>query len=220
MHTQKTTSIFVWIVVVVEFRALINQNIVRPSCIYFVWFLFCFRLFTFYVFRFEIPGVPQGIRLSHEFPNKNAEFKYFGRGLNEGECGVSIEQVKPAYNGKVKCILGLTEDEVSGEVDLTVACKYTRRSLTHSKIVSEMLDGIHVVPFRQSFFQFEYLISTLILPLRQLFVIFFFVQIFRAKTVFSIDRMIKFTSISKREQNKWTRKKTVSVTVSIFFFSA
>lgn len=73
--------------------------------------------------RFELPGVPQAIRLSQEW-DKNAEYKYFGRGLNEGECGVSIEHVKPTNNGKVKCLLGLAEDEVSGEIELTVACKY------------------------------------------------------------------------------------------------
>lgn len=73
-------------------------------------------------FRFELPGVPQGIRLSQDF-DKNPEYKYFGRGLNEGECGVSVERVKPNNNGKVKCILGLAEDEVTGEIDLTVACK-------------------------------------------------------------------------------------------------
>lgn len=101
-----------------------------------------FSFFVYFLlFRFEIPGVPQGIRLSHEFPNKNAEFKYFGRGLNEGECGVSIEQVKPAYNGKVKCILGLAEDEASGEVDLTVACKYTQ---THSPLVGNTRESAYI----------------------------------------------------------------------------
>lgn len=85
-------------------------------CLFFSFFL------CLYEFRFELPGVPQGIRLSQEF-DKNPEYKYFGRGLNEGECGISIERVKPNNNGKVKCILGLAEDEVSNEIDLTVACK-------------------------------------------------------------------------------------------------
>lgn len=56
--------------------------------------------------------------------DKNSDYKYFGRGLNEGECGISIQKVQASNNGKVECALGLAEDEVSGEVDLTVACKY------------------------------------------------------------------------------------------------
>lgn len=62
--------------------------------------------------------------MSSEFDNKNPDYKYVGRGLKEGECGVSIVSVKAVNNGKVKCILGLDEVDLAGEIDLTVACKY------------------------------------------------------------------------------------------------
>lgn len=88
---------------------------------FFVFLFFC--LYLLLPSRFEIPGIPQAIRLSQDW-DKNPEYKYFGRGLTEGECGVSIQKVQAFNNGKVKCVLGLTEDELFGEIDLTVACKY------------------------------------------------------------------------------------------------
>lgn len=60
--------------------------------------------------------------MSNSF-DKNAEFKYFGRGLEEGECGVSVPHVKATNNGPVKCILGTAEDDFVGTIDLIVACK-------------------------------------------------------------------------------------------------
>lgn len=180
----------------------------------FSCFLFCFVYFTFCCcwkttqFRFEIPGVVQGIRLSHEFPNKNAEYKYFGRGLNEGECGVSIEQVKPANNGKVKCILGLAEDEATGEVELTVACKYTLN------ITSQTLDGIHFL-FATNF----HLNIWFLLSFRRY--ANYTRNFFSSNFFFGQNRVFQWPNEQiyidfEREKNKWWKKNGI-VTVSIFF---
>lgn len=73
--------------------------------------------------RIEIPGEPKVFNLSPEW-NKTPGFTYFGRGLHEGECGVSIKNVKALNNGQVKCNLGVEGEEFTGTIDLVVACKY------------------------------------------------------------------------------------------------
>lgn len=57
---------------------------------------------------------------------KNPDFKYYGEGLANGYCGVSVQHIKAHNNGPVKCILGLEENDVEGQIDLVVACKYLR----------------------------------------------------------------------------------------------
>lgn len=70
-----------------------------------------------------MPGVPQAMSLSPAWDKLEA-FKYHGSGFADGQCGVTIRQVKASNHGMVKCFLGTTEgDEVIGHMPLTVARK-------------------------------------------------------------------------------------------------
>lgn len=71
--------------------------------------------------RIEIPG-EKVLNLSPDW-SKTPGFTYFGGGLAAGQCGVSIERVKAINNGQVKCSLGVEGEELSGTIDLVVACK-------------------------------------------------------------------------------------------------
>lgn len=55
--------------------------------------------------------------------DKGDGFSYNGEGLQSGQCGVTIHNVKASQNGRVTCYLGLESDEVTGNVKLTVARK-------------------------------------------------------------------------------------------------
>ncbi|XP_023309628.2 fasciclin-3 isoform X1 [Lucilia cuprina] len=72
--------------------------------------------------RIEIPGESKIFNLSPEW-NKTPGFTYFGKGLQAGECGVSIQRVKALNNGQVKCNLGVEGEELSGTIDLVVALR-------------------------------------------------------------------------------------------------
>ncbi|XP_017067835.2 fasciclin-3 isoform X1 [Drosophila eugracilis] len=72
--------------------------------------------------RIEIPGEQKVLNLSPEW-SKTPGFTYFGAGLTAGQCGVSIERVKAANNGQVKCSLGVEGEELSGTIDLVVALR-------------------------------------------------------------------------------------------------
>lgn len=72
--------------------------------------------------RIEIPGEQKVLNLSPSW-SKTPGFKYYGTGLNGGQCGVSIERVKASNNGQVKCSLGVEGEELTGTIDLVVACK-------------------------------------------------------------------------------------------------
>lgn len=74
--------------------------------------------------RIEIPGEQKVLNLSPTW-SKTPGFKYYGTGLNGGQCGVSIERVKASNNGQVKCFLGVEGEELTGTIDLVVACKYS-----------------------------------------------------------------------------------------------
>ncbi|XP_075152841.1 fasciclin 3 isoform X3 [Haematobia irritans] len=72
--------------------------------------------------RIEIPGEPKVFNLSPDW-NKTPGFTYFGKGLQNGECGVNIQRVKAINNGQVKCNLGVQGEELSGTIDLVVALR-------------------------------------------------------------------------------------------------
>ncbi|XP_059222079.1 fasciclin-3 isoform X3 [Stomoxys calcitrans] len=72
--------------------------------------------------RIEIPGEPKVFNLSPDW-NKTPGFTYFGKGLQNGECGVNIQRVKAINNGQVKCNLGVEGEELSGTIDLVVALR-------------------------------------------------------------------------------------------------
>lgn len=72
--------------------------------------------------RIEIPGENKVFNLSPDW-NKTPGFTYFGKGLQNGECGVNIQRVKASNNGQVKCNLGVEGEELSSTIELVVACK-------------------------------------------------------------------------------------------------
>lgn len=58
--------------------------------------------------------------------DKTPGFMYNGEGLDKGQCGVTIQQVKPTNHGPVQCYLGTNGEEFVGVVPLTVACKLNK----------------------------------------------------------------------------------------------
>lgn len=74
--------------------------------------------------RFIVPGAPQVLVLSETWPSKTPGYSYFGQGLAAGQCGVTIDRVIPQNHGQAKCFLGIEGDEIEGQIELTVACKY------------------------------------------------------------------------------------------------
>lgn len=83
--------------------------------------------------RIEIPGETKIFNLSPDW-DKTPGFIYNGKGLQAGECGVRIEHVKAINNGQVKCNLGVEGEELSGTIDLVVACKCMIFFLPHLAI--------------------------------------------------------------------------------------
>ncbi len=75
-------------------------------------------------YRIVIPN-EKVLILSQDW-NKTPGFTYLGEGLNNGQCGVSIQSVRNANHGVVKCYLGSDGEELEGIAGLTVACKFTQ----------------------------------------------------------------------------------------------
>lgn len=69
-----------------------------------------------------IPG-ENALTLAPEFPEKPG-FAYYGEGLDQGQCGVIIKQVKNINHGVVTCQLASLGEEYVGTVPLTVARKF------------------------------------------------------------------------------------------------
>ncbi|XP_055716712.1 fasciclin-3 isoform X1 [Phlebotomus papatasi] len=65
-------------------------------------------------------------------------FTYNGEGLQAGQCGVTIERVKPSNHGPVRCFLGVEGDEIRGTADLVVALEPQRPQL---EILSQGRNG-------------------------------------------------------------------------------
>ncbi|KAJ6633129.1 Fasciclin-3, partial [Pseudolycoriella hygida] len=61
--------------------------------------------------------------------DKSPGFKYYGEGLTNGQCGVTIQSVRTAHHGTIKCYLGVDGDELEGVVGLTVALAPLRPEL-------------------------------------------------------------------------------------------
>ncbi|KAL3271904.1 hypothetical protein HHI36_022374, partial [Cryptolaemus montrouzieri] len=71
--------------------------------------------------RAEIPG--EGTKnLGPSIPS-DGKVKYYGAGLNAGQCGFTIDNVDERHNGVVKCTLGMTTEsqESVGKMHLIVA---------------------------------------------------------------------------------------------------
>lgn len=71
--------------------------------------------------RIEIPG-EKVLNLSPLW-SKTPGFSYYGTGLENGQCGVTIDRVSASHNGKVKCSLGFEGEEYEGNIDLVVALR-------------------------------------------------------------------------------------------------
>lgn len=65
--------------------------------------------------KFIIPGVAYEIQLSSEssqFTTKSGfKFSYYGKGLNRGDCGVTIHNLTFINQGHATCILALSDDD-------------------------------------------------------------------------------------------------------------
>lgn len=62
--------------------------------------------------RFSIPGELNEIKLNPRWA-RNDNFAYFGEGLDKGQCGISIRNVKESYHGNATCRL----DPDDGQAD-------------------------------------------------------------------------------------------------------
>lgn len=54
--------------------------------------------------RFIIPGEPLDVKLNPSW-TRNDNFRYYGNGLDQGQCGVTILSVREDYHGNATCIL-------------------------------------------------------------------------------------------------------------------
>lgn len=71
-----------------------------------------------------MPGLQNALHLSDKWDNVQG-YSYYGSGVNNGQCGVTIKQVKASNHGLIKCFLGTTEgNELKDEIPLTVAREY------------------------------------------------------------------------------------------------
>lgn len=75
--------------------------------------------------KFVIPGVAYEIQLSQTTPQlttrKGFKFSYYGRGLNHGDCGVTIHNLTFSNQGQARCIIGTSDNqEVVENVDIRI----------------------------------------------------------------------------------------------------
>lgn len=75
--------------------------------------------------KFVIPGVAYEIQLSPTTPSLTTragyKFSYYGRGLNHGECGVTIHNLTFSNQGQARCIITTADAEsVDENVDIRI----------------------------------------------------------------------------------------------------
>ena len=92
----------------------------------FLYFFVCFH-------RITIPGAPTLI-LSPENP-RNDGYHYFGAGLQSGQCGVQIDNIRKENHGEMKCFLVVGDQEVVGSIDIVIACKIKLFKLEDFKLI-------------------------------------------------------------------------------------
>lgn len=77
--------------------------------------------------RFEVPG-ENPLRVTPDL--RVPDITWFGEpnGLDQGECGITIQRVLDKHNGPVRCSLGAkgSSDEYIGILDLTVGGKWQK----------------------------------------------------------------------------------------------
>lgn len=73
--------------------------------------------------RFQIPGEPVDIKLNPTWPARNDNFQYYGNGLDQGQCGVTIKNVREDYHGNATCILDPNDGgtDAVGVIDIVIA---------------------------------------------------------------------------------------------------
>lgn len=73
--------------------------------------------------RFILPGEPIEIKLNPDWPQRNDNFKYFGDGLQSGQCGLEIESVREEYHGNATCVLDPNDGlaDVIGNIEIVIA---------------------------------------------------------------------------------------------------
>ncbi|CAO1305735.1 unnamed protein product [Diamesa hyperborea] len=69
--------------------------------------------------RITMAGAPTLI-LSPENP-RNDGYHYFGAGLQSGQCGVQIDNIRKENHGEMKCFLVAGDQEVVGSIDIVIA---------------------------------------------------------------------------------------------------
>lgn len=65
--------------------------------------------------------------------DETSNIRYHGAGWEEGECGMSIRSVDEKHNGNITCALVPFSDskEITGNIQIVVACKYLEYSFTY-----------------------------------------------------------------------------------------
>lgn len=73
--------------------------------------------------RFILPGEPIEIKLNPSWPPRNDNFKYFGDGLQNGQCGLEIASVRQTYHGNATCVLDPNDGlaDAIGNIEIVIA---------------------------------------------------------------------------------------------------
>lgn len=72
--------------------------------------------------RFVIPGEPLEVKLNPSW-SRNDNFRYYGNGLDNGQCGITIMSVRKEYHGNVTCILDPNDGglDAIGTIEVVIA---------------------------------------------------------------------------------------------------
>lgn len=72
--------------------------------------------------RFQIPGLPD-IKLNPSWPVQNENFRYYGNGLDKGQCGITITNVQESYHGNATCVLDPNDglSDAVGNIEIIIA---------------------------------------------------------------------------------------------------
>ena len=73
--------------------------------------------------RFVLPGEPVEIKLNPDWAPRNDNFKYFGAGLQQGQCGLEIASVRNEYHGNATCVLDPNDGlaDAVGNIEIVIA---------------------------------------------------------------------------------------------------
>lgn len=72
--------------------------------------------------RFALPTVPE-IKLNPKWAARTDNFQYFGSGLDQGQCGLTIHSVREEYHGNATCILDPDDggNDARGNIEIVIA---------------------------------------------------------------------------------------------------